>query len=78
MITRDLKDIIEEEEAEKEVYLNKRIYKDELLKVDMGYRRSTDMKTSMTVAFFSWKTSQGRGEDRDQASHMELCHLEIY
>ena len=46
---RSLDCVIEEEEAEEEVCMCKRIFKDESLKMDMGYRRSTDMKTSRRV-----------------------------
>ena len=48
---RDVDDINEEEEAEKEVFMNKRVFKDETKQVDLGFRRSTDMKTSRRVIF---------------------------
>ena len=44
--TRDFEDVVEEEEAKKLVFLNKRVYKEDNLKVDMGFRRNTDMKTN--------------------------------
>ena len=48
---RNLEDIIEEEEADREVHMVKRVYKDEVKKLDMGNRRSTDMKASRRVIF---------------------------
>ena len=48
---RDSDELDKDEEAEKLVYLNKRVFKEELGKVDMGYRRSTNMKTSRRVIF---------------------------
>ena len=51
MYSRLVKDLEEEEEAEKEVHMVKRVYKDEEKKLDMGYRRNTDMKASRRVIF---------------------------
>ena len=48
---RDTDEIDENEEAEKIVYLNKRVFKEEIAKVDMGFRRNTDMKTSRRIIF---------------------------
>ena len=50
-VEKNLEEILEEEEAQKEVYLNKRVFKEEECKVDMGFRRNTDMKTSKSVVF---------------------------
>ena len=48
---RDTDKIEENEEAEKIVHLNKRVFKEEMAKVDMGFRRNTDMKTSRRIIF---------------------------
>ena len=48
---RDLKEVEEEEEIEKEVFLNKRIFNPDLNRVDMGFMRSTNMKTSRRIFF---------------------------
>ena len=48
---RDLEDVVEEEEADKEVFMNKRIFEEESKQIDLGFRRSTDMKTSRRIIF---------------------------
>ena len=48
---RDTDEIDENEEAEKIVHLNKRVFKEEISKVDMGFWRNTDMKTSRRIIF---------------------------
>ena len=49
--TRNLEEVIEEEEAEREVHMVKRVYKDEEKKLDMGNMRNTDMKASRRIIF---------------------------
>ena len=50
-LTRDLEEVMEEKEIEKEIFLNKRIFNRDLKRVDMGFMRSTNMKTSHRVFF---------------------------
>ena len=49
--TRKLEDVIEEEEAEKEVHMVKRVFKEKENNFDMGNMRNTDMKGSRRVVF---------------------------
>ena len=50
-LSRPLEDVLEDEEAEKEVFLAKRVFNTDTGKVDLGFVRSTNMKTSRRVTF---------------------------
>ena len=55
---RTVEEVAEDEEAEKEVFLSKRVFNTDSSKVDLGFRRSTDMKTSCRVVLPQGRTSK--------------------
>ena len=50
-LSRPLEEVLEEEEDEKEVFLAKRVFDTDSGKVDLGFTRSTNMKTSHRIIY---------------------------
>ena len=50
-LSRPLEQVLEEEEAKREVFLAKRVFDTDSGKDDLGFTRSTSMKTSRRVIF---------------------------